>query len=101
MNSAGPIVYIADSDNSVIRKVDLSLSTPTIATVAGDYSLGAGYSGDGSAATGAKLSYSTDITLDGSGDLFIADMGNNVIREVDHSRDYFYGRGGLLVGQRL
>ena len=41
-----------------------------------------GYSGDDGPATAAQL-VSNGIAVDGSGDLFIADTDNNVIREVN------------------
>ena len=44
-----------------------------------------GYSGDGEAATAAQLDDPTGVAVDAAGDLFIADSGNNVVREVDHS----------------
>jgi sugar lactone lactonase YvrE len=72
-------LFIADSGNSVIRKVD---TNGIITTVAGD-GFGGGYSGDGGAATDASLSYPAGLALDGVGDLFIADEDNNVIRKVD------------------
>jgi len=71
-------IFIADTGNLVIREVVAG----TIATVAGDNALGAGYSGDGRAATSAQLNYPNDIFVDGSGDIFIADTDNSVIREV-------------------
>lgn len=71
-------LYISDSDNNVIRKV--SVSTKIITTVAGSLSLG--YTGDGGPATAAQLNYPRGITLDGSGNLLIADFRNNVIRKV-------------------
>ena len=75
VNSFGNFV-IADSSNNVIREV----SGGVINTIAGDGK--AGYIGDGGAATAAELYDPTGVALDGSGDLFIADSGNNVIREV-------------------
>ena len=77
VDGAGDI-FIADTENLVIREV----VTGNIATVAGDNALGAGYSGDGGAATSAQLNYPNDIFVDGSGDVFIADTDNSVIREV-------------------
>jgi len=76
LDSSGDL-FIADSGNNVIREV-----TPggTITTFAGTGT--AGYSGDGSAATAAKLNDPTGVAVDFSGNLFIADSGNNVIREV-------------------
>ena len=79
-------LYIADSANNVIRRVDAK--TGIITTVAGDYAadqadngLG-GFSGDGGPATSAQLNDPQGIAIDGAGDLFIADTFNNAIREV-------------------
>ncbi len=101
VNSAGNLLFVADSDNNVIRKIDLSQSTPLIVTIAGNYSLGSGYSGDGYAATSAQLSNPIGVALDASGNLFIADTGNNVVREVEHRRPDFDHRGQLRFGLRL
>ena len=54
-------------------------ATGDIITVAGNGN--AGYSGDNGPATDAEL-YATGVAVDAAGDLFIADTGNNVIREV-------------------
>ena len=79
-------LYIADSANNVIRRVDAK--TGIITTVAGDYAadqanggLG-GFSGDGGPATSAELNDPQGVAVDGAGDLFIADTFNNAIREV-------------------
>ncbi len=79
VDSAGNI-FIADTYNSVIREV--SASNGNIQTVAGNFSAGEGYSGDGSPATSAQLNHPFGIAVDGQGNLFIADTDNNVIREV-------------------
>lgn len=73
-------LYIADSSNNVIRKVDL---TGKITTVAGNFALGAGYTGDGGAATSAQLAFPIFVSVDAAGELFIADDDNGVIRRVD------------------
>src|SRR5258707_1247324 len=64
-------VFVADDGANVVRKI-----TPSglISTVAGTGT--AGYSGDGGAATSAQLRGPTDVAIDASGDLFIADFGN-------------------------
>jgi sugar lactone lactonase YvrE len=75
-------LYIADSMNSVIRMV-----TPAgvISTVAGNHAAGAGYSGDNGPATSAQLDYPMGVTVDGAGNLYIADYGNSSIRMVTPS----------------
>ncbi len=70
-------LFIADTGDNVIREVSAS---GVISTVAGDGI--AGYSGDGGPATQAELDAPTAIAVDASGDLFIADMGNDRVREV-------------------
>ena len=71
-------LFIVDYDNYRIRKVD---TNGIITTVAGDGSYG--YSGDGGAAANASLWNPSSVAVDGSGNLFIADSGNNRIRKVD------------------
>ena len=70
-------VFFADIGNQRIRKV---ATTGIITTVAGNGTNG--YSGDGGAATNAKLSAPTGVVVDGSGNVLIADMGNQRIRKV-------------------
>jgi len=82
-------LYIADTYNHRIRKVNGA--TGVITTIAGNGCLGllAGpnspgcYSGDGGPATSASLSFPAGVAVDGSGNVFIADTGNNRIRKVD------------------
>lgn len=71
-------VYIADTQNNVIRKV--STLTGVITTVAGSGSPGS--SGNGGQATSARLSSPQDVAVAPNGDLYIADTGNNEIRKV-------------------
>ena len=78
-------IYIADSRNHRIRKVD---STGTITTVAGSGAtrlLGGGFNGDGGPAVLARLSSPSGVALDGAGNLYIADRHNHRIRKVDSS----------------
>jgi sugar lactone lactonase YvrE len=79
VDSSGNL-YIADTNNSRIRKV-----TPagTITTLAGTGT--SGYSGDGGAAASAQLAYPNGVAVDSSGNVYIADGGNNRIRKVDTS----------------
>ncbi|MBO0949457.1 hypothetical protein J2I46_12750 [Fibrella sp. HMF5405] len=73
-------LYIADSGNHRIRKVS---SSGIITTVAGTSI--SGYGGDGGLATIAHLNGPTGVAIDGSGNLYIADLGNHRIRKVNTS----------------
>jgi sugar lactone lactonase YvrE len=73
-------IFIADWGNSTIREV--VASTGKIQTVAGSTTLGPGYSGDGKLATSAQLDQPEGVFVDTSGNIFIADTFNSVIREV-------------------
>ena len=74
-------LYIADTDNNRIRKVDTSGTTWMISTVAGTGTKG--YSGDGNAATAANLNLPYDVAVDSSGNLYIAGIDSHRIRKVD------------------
>lgn len=70
-------LYVADSDNHRIRRVDVS---GTITTIAGTG--GQGYRGDGGPATEAELSEPHGVSVDAAGNVYIADSGNGVVRRV-------------------
>jgi hypothetical protein len=71
--------YVADAYNNVIRKVGINDSISTFAGVAGV----PGYSGDGGYAKAALLKFATGLAVDGIGNVYIADQGNDVVRKVD------------------
>ena len=71
-------LYIADTENSRIRKVDTSGNIYTVAGTGKD-----GDSGDGGLAVKAQLSYPHGVAVDGSDNLYIADLLNHRIRKVD------------------
>jgi sugar lactone lactonase YvrE len=73
-------VYITDYINSVVRMVN---SSGTISTFACNGT--SGYSGDGGLATAAELDNPSGITVDNSGNVYISDESNNVIRMVNTS----------------
>jgi len=79
VDSAGNL-YIADTANNVVRKVTLA---GIITTFAGTGQ--PGYSGDNGQATAATLRAPGGLAVDAAGDVFIADTGNNVVREVSPS----------------
>jgi hypothetical protein len=70
-------IYIADSNNYVVRKVN---PQGIIQTVAGNHT--PGFSGDGGPATSASLSYVFSVVADGKGNFYIAD-GNERVRIVN------------------
>jgi len=72
------VLYIADSQNNRIRKID---AEGIITTVAGDGERG--YAGDGGPAINAHLFTPFDVAVDSKGILYIADRYNNRIRKVD------------------
>jgi hypothetical protein len=73
--------YIADRDNCIVREVS---AAGIISTVAGTPA-SCGYGGDGGPATKALLSHITDVKVDGSLNLYIADDQNNRVRKVTHA----------------
>jgi sugar lactone lactonase YvrE len=75
IDSAGNL-YIADAGNHRIRMV----ANGTITTVAGNGTRG--YSGDGGPATSAQLDGASDVAVDSSGNLYIADFYNQAVRKV-------------------
>jgi sugar lactone lactonase YvrE len=104
-------LFIADSGNNVIRKVD---ANGTITTFAGSGTTG--YSGDGGPAASAELNSPSGVAFDSAGNCFIADKYNSVIRRVDsvtgiistvagylnvRSRSYFGGDGGPATSAKI
>jgi sugar lactone lactonase YvrE len=75
---AGKNFYIADAANNRIRKV--TPGSGAITSVAGTGSLG--YGGDKGPALKATFNSPTGVAVDSVGNIFIADVGNFVIRKV-------------------
>ena len=107
LDSSGNL-FIGDNNNCVVRK--LVLSSNTITTYAGNHTCG--YTGDNGTATSAELSSVSSVAADSSGNLFIADYGNCVIREVTKSNGKistvagnhtcgFSGDGGLATSSEM
>ena len=107
-------VYIADYFNNQVRMVCSGTNSATIhevgcgngkgylVPVAGRQ--GPGYSGDGGLAASSTLRYPSSLALDGAGNLYIADSGNNVIRKIDAVTGFIstvagnYGQGSGYTG---
>jgi sugar lactone lactonase YvrE len=69
-------VYISDFGNSRVRMVKDGI----ISTIAGNGTWG--YNGDGSPATAAQLSAPMGVYVDAAKNIYIGDIGNNVIRKI-------------------
>ncbi|MFP5277207.1 MAG: Ig-like domain repeat protein [Acidobacteriota bacterium] len=77
--------FVADLGASVVREIT---TAGVVSTVAGEEntqcgSTAAGSCGDGGAATSAQLNGPSDIAIDGAGNLYIADKGDNRVRVVN------------------
>jgi uncharacterized protein (TIGR03437 family) len=73
-------VFISDTGNSRIRKID---TKGVITTFAGNGT--PGLSGDGNAASAASLWFPAGLAFDGSGNLYVSDYGNSTIRKISSS----------------
>jgi trimeric autotransporter adhesin len=73
-------LYFSDQNNCVVREI--VAASGVVNTVAGTADV-CNYSGDGGLATSAELSFPQEVALDGLGNLYIADIGNSIIRRVD------------------
>lgn len=74
-------LYVSVNGDSKVEKIDFR--TGKVSTVAGTGEVG--FSGDGGVATQAKMANPTGLALDGKGNLYIADSGNERIRKVNLS----------------
>jgi uncharacterized protein (TIGR03437 family) len=99
-------VYVADLNRNIVRRI---ATNGTVTTVAGTGT--AGFGGDNGPATGAFLNSPRAVAVDGAGNLYIADSGNNRIRRVNTSGQIstvagngipgFTGDGGLAVNAQI
>ena len=72
-------LLVAEAFNHCVRRIDLA--TGRITTVAGTGKKG--YSGDGGAATAAKLNEPYEVRFDSAGNMLFVEMQNHTIRRVD------------------
>jgi len=86
-------LYIADQNNNVVRKVNAS---GIITTIAGTGAKG--YTGDNGSALSATLWSPSDLAIDDSGNIYIADIANNVIRKITAKSGIITTVAGTGVG---
>ena len=105
VDSVRNVIYIADTYNHRIRKVDsLGVITTVVGSINGTGDAGnfdqnpQGFRGDGGAATSAQLDIPRSVAVDSAGNLYIADTGNNRIRKVDTNGIITTVAGGGYVG---
>lgn len=93
-------IFIADRNNSVIRKIDAIGIISTYAGIGGSF----GFSGDGGLATSAQLNRPAGVAVDTNGVVYISDSYNNVIRQVNPTSgiiSLFAGNGTAAFGGDL
>jgi sugar lactone lactonase YvrE len=102
-------IYVADTGNFTVRKIDMT--TRVITTIAGNGS--PSWSGDGGQASAAQLGNPYAVAFDGSGNEYIADNQNNVIRKITPAgvistvagnalaKPGYSGEGGLATNAQL
>ena len=71
-------VYVADTQNHRVRKIDLAGTITTLAGT-GEY----GYRGDGVSATTAQFRAPTGIAADRAGNVYVSDTQNHRVRKID------------------
>jgi len=87
-------LYIADNGNARVREINVA--SGIITTAAGN---GAnGYSGDGGISTSAEINNIGGLASDNNGNLYIADTGNNVVREVKRVAGSITGTISTIAG---
>lgn len=102
-------LLIADGVSTVLR---VNLKNDSVTVVAGTRGQ-TGYAGDGWAADSAKMNSPYDVAVDNDNNIYIAELGNNIIRFVSASNGKIYtyagikgvyglsGDGGLAINARL
>lgn len=101
-------LYITDSYNNRIRKVD---PNGIITTIAGTGSSWYNVSGDGGQAINAEISYVTNIYIDQNNNIYFTDWQNHLIRKINSDGiistiagigiSGYTGDNGLAIGAKL
>ena len=94
-NATGPVLYVADTGNNRVRKIDLS--SGYIYAFAGTGTAGGG--GDGGSATTAQLNSPMAVLWEAGGsNLYIADINNFRVRKVNNSNVISTVAGSGTIG---
>jgi DNA-binding beta-propeller fold protein YncE len=98
VDSAGN-VYVADTDNSTIRKVT---AAGVVTTLAGTAEMVGSADGPGAA---ARFNYPTGVAVDSAGNVYVADTDNSTIRKVTPTGTTTTvagtaGAAGIVLGAR-
>src|ERR1022692_2599703 len=101
-------LYIADAGNNRVQEIyeggqswGQSMTGNDIYTVAGSSTGSPGDSGDGAAAKNALLNTPYDLSFSSSGDMYIADTGNNQVREVASSSGTQWGMSSSMTANDI
>lgn len=99
-------LYIVDSVNQRVRRI---AANGIITTIAGNGN--SAYAGDGGLATLASFSFPLGVAVDGSGNVYVADAGNNRVRKISaagvistvagNGQAAFSGDGGTAASASL
>lgn len=86
-------LFLSDYNNQLVRWV-----TPSgqMITIAGNYGLPAGFTGDGGPALKATLYYPAGIARDSSGNTYVADEYNQRVRQITPFAGYGLSTGSLI-----
>ena len=85
-------VYIADQGNNMVEEVDTS---GNLSIIAGNGTIGPPTPG---LATNSSLSYPQGVAVDSSGNVYIADVGNNMVEEIDNADNLSIIAGNGTMG---
>ena len=99
-------LFVSDFCNHVVRKIDRQ---GIITTIAGNHIMG--YSGDGGPATAAQMKCPWGLAIDATGNLYIAEKENNIIRKINtegiistiagNGTQGYSGNGGAATAAQL
>jgi DNA-binding beta-propeller fold protein YncE len=91
LDPAEKFLYVADTSNHRVRRIDLT--THVVTTFAGNGDVGA--TGDGGPATSASLDTPVDVDCDAAGNVYVCDREQDVIRRIDAATNVITRYAGI------